>query len=175
MQMDRASGVPLSDRHQVSATVTGGTADAPHRPAHAPDEGSQPAKEISMKFAAGFGALALVVALSAEIGVTQQASPGPDQQGQGIQLQAKSLMGRTVRSQEGQDLGKVSDLMIDPKDGKVTAVVVSMGSRLGMGGQEMTVPWNGVRVARDQQSLVVTLDQATVPTAPARQDERDKK
>jgi len=117
-----------------------------------------------MKPAAWTGALVAVVVLSAQVAVGQQASPTSSAP-QGLQLQAKSLMGSTVRSQDGKDIGKVSNLMIDPKDGKVTSVVVTMGARLGMGGQDVAVPWDGVQVGHDQQNLVLTMQQQ-LPQAP---------
>jgi sporulation protein YlmC with PRC-barrel domain len=80
-----------------------------------------------------------------------------------------------VRSQDGTDIGKVTNVMIDPKDGKVSGIVMSMGSKLGMGGSQMTVPWDAVQIARDQQTLVVTLQQQVMPTAPPRQDSRGRK
>jgi sporulation protein YlmC with PRC-barrel domain len=93
---------------------------------------------------------------------------------QSVQVEAKSLIGSTVRSQDGQDMGKVTNVMIDPKDGKVSGVVVSMGSKLGVGGTQMTVPWESVQIARDQQRLVVTLQQQVIPSVPGRQDKGGK-
>lgn len=124
-----------------------------------------------MKLTAGIGALFVAAALVAQPALAQQASPQTG--GQGVQLQAKSLMGSTVRSQDGKDIGKVSNLMID-KDGKIASVVVTMGSRLGMGGQDVAVPWDSVQVGRDQQSLVVTMDPAQLPQAPAKQSDRER-
>lgn len=128
-----------------------------------------------MKLAAGIGALALMTILTVPPGLAQQASPQSGGEGQGVQLQAKSLMGSTVRSQDGKDIGKVSNMMIDPKDGKVTSVVVTMGGRLGMGGQDVAVPWDAVQVGRDQQSLVVTMQQSQLPQAPAKQSDSGNK
>jgi uncharacterized protein YrrD len=80
-----------------------------------------------------------------------------------------------VRSQDGKDIGKITNLMIDPKDGKVASVVVNMGARMGMGGQEITVPWDAVQVGRDQQSLVVTMQQSQLPQAPGKQPDGGSK
>jgi sporulation protein YlmC with PRC-barrel domain len=111
-------------------------------------------------------------------GFAQQPSTPPSGQsaaGQTVQVEAKSLIGSTVRGQDGKDIGKVTNVMIDPKDGKVSGIVMSMGSKLGMGGTQMTVPWESVQIGRDQQSLVVTLQQQVMPTAPPRQDSRPQK
>ena len=134
-----------------------------------------------MKRTAVMGALVLAAVLAGQPAIAQQpsppsqASPSGGSQDQSVQLPAKSLMGSTVRSQDGKDIGKVSNLMIDPKDGKVAAVVVTMGGRMGMGGKDVTVPWESVQVGRDQQDLVVTMNQSQLPQAPARQDEGGQK
>jgi len=116
-----------------------------------------------------------LVALPAA-GFAQQSGSSPSSQPAGsgapqtVQVEAKSLIGSTVRSPDGQDMGKVANVMIDPKDGKVSGVVVSMGGKLGMGGTQMTVPWDSVQIGQDQQRLVVTLQQQVMPSAPGRQD-----
>jgi sporulation protein YlmC with PRC-barrel domain len=125
-----------------------------------------------MKLTAPIGALFVAATLAASPALAQQASPQTG--GEGVQLQAKSLMGSTVRSQDGKDIGKVSNLMVD-KDGKITSVVVTMGGKLGMGGQDVAVPWDSVQVGRDQQSLVVTMDPSQLPQAPAKQSDRGDK
>jgi sporulation protein YlmC with PRC-barrel domain len=110
-------------------------------------------------------------------GLAQQSTspPGPQPPAAtSVQVEAKSLIGSTVRSQDGKDIGKVTNVMIDPKDGKVSGIVMSMGTKLGMGGSQMTVPWDAVQIARDQQTLVVTLQQQVMPTAPPRQDSRGR-
>jgi sporulation protein YlmC with PRC-barrel domain len=117
-----------------------------------------------------------LVSLTA-VGLAQQptAPPSASAPSSTVQLEAKSLIGSTVRTQDGKDIGKVTNVMIDPKDGKVSGIVMSMGSKLGMGGSQMTVPWDAVQIARDQQTLVVTLQQQVMPTAPPRQDSRGGK
>ncbi len=112
-------------------------------------------------------------------GFAQQPSSPPSGQSaaasQTVQVEAKSLIGSTVRGQDGKDIGKVTNVMIDPRDGKVSGIVMSMGARMGMGGTQMTVPWDAVQIGRDQQSLVVTLQQQVMPNAPPRQDSRTQK
>jgi sporulation protein YlmC with PRC-barrel domain len=94
--------------------------------------------------------------------------------GQGVLIDSGSLVGSAVRDAQGKDLGKVSRLMIDPKDGKVQTVVVSMGGTLGIGGNSVAMPWNQVKIAQDQGRLVVTVDQQMLQQAPKAQGSRDK-
>ena len=125
-------------------------------------------------------ALALVLAGSPIGALAQQTTPSNPASAtdastarnqSGIQIDSKSLLGSTVRGEDGKDVGKVANLMIDPSDGKVTAVVVTMGRTLGVGGagvtlngKDITVPWNGVKVGRDRDKFVVTLLQGTMPS-----------
>ena len=118
-----------------------------------------------------------LVALPAAGLAQQPASPAsapPPASGASVQVEAKSLIGSTVRSHDGKDIGKVTNVMIDPRDGKVSGIVMSMGTKLGMGGSQMTVPWDAVQIARDQQQIVVTLQQQVMPTAPPRQDSKGR-
>jgi len=88
----------------------------------------------------------------------------------GTQIDSRSLVGSTVRGEDGKDLGRVANLMIDAADGKVSAVVITVGKVLGvggtgitLGGKDVTVPWSSIRLARDQQNVVVTLVQPVMP------------
>jgi sporulation protein YlmC with PRC-barrel domain len=122
-------------------------------------------------------ALAFVLALPAAALAQQSGAGQPEaqqqqQQQQGVQINGSSLMNSTVRGTDGKDLGKVSDLLIDPKDGRVASVIVSMGGTLGMGKKEITVPWNAVQLGREQQQIVLTLQQPLIPPAPKAQDQQ---
>lgn len=98
--------------------------------------------------------------------------PMPPQNQSGLQIDSKSLVGSTVLGEDGKDLGYVANLMIDANDGRVTAVVITMGKFVGiggagitLGGKDITVPWSGIKLARDQQKVVVTLQQSLTPAA----------
>ena len=92
---------------------------------------------------------------------------------QGLQIQSKSLVGSSVRNREGKDIGKVTDLLIEPSQGRVNAVVVSMGGKAGFGAQEITVPWSALQLARDGQNVVVTLQQELLQPAPKAEDRKN--
>jgi len=127
---------------------------------------------------------ASVVGVSLTPAVAQQTSPGaspsatgpssPSASQPGVQIEATSLIGSTVRSQDGKDIGKVYQLLIDPKDGRVTSVVLSMGGTLGIGEKRVTVPWDAVKVGRDDTQVVVTTDQRILEPAPPRAQERSR-
>jgi len=123
--------------------------------------------------------LAVLACVVAPVGAGAQ-QPSPPPQGtqaaaadqQGVQVQSKSLIGATVRGQDGKDVGTVTNLLIDPAQDRINGVVVSMGGTLGIGAKELTVPWNGLQVGRDRQDLVVTLQQQMLQQAPPRAEDR---
>ncbi|HXG05438.1 MAG TPA: PRC-barrel domain-containing protein [Candidatus Binatia bacterium] len=84
-----------------------------------------------------------------------------------VQVDAGSIIGSPVRGADGRDVGKVDRLMVDPKDGRISTVVISMGGTLGMGGRNVSVPWQSVRIGQDQGRLVVMVDQQFLEPVPA--------
>jgi sporulation protein YlmC with PRC-barrel domain len=84
-----------------------------------------------------------------------------------VQVDASSIIGSTVRGSDGRDVGKVDRLMVDPKEGRISTVIISMGGTLGMGGRHVSVPWQSVRLGQDQGRLVMTVDQQFLEPAPA--------
>lgn len=83
-----------------------------------------------------------------------------------LEVDASALIGSTVRTPDGRDIGRVSRLMVDPRDGRVTTLVIGMGGTLGIGEKHMSVPFSAVRIGQDRQRLVVTLDQRTLDQMP---------
>jgi sporulation protein YlmC with PRC-barrel domain len=55
--------------------------------------------------------------------------------------QASLLMGQDVMTRQGENMGAVSDLVID-KDGQVIAIVVGVGGILGMGEKDVAIGWD---------------------------------
>jgi sporulation protein YlmC with PRC-barrel domain len=89
---------------------------------------------------------------------------------QAILVGSDSLVGGTVRDNEGRDIGKVSRLMIDPNDGRITSIIIATGGTLGVGSNTISVPWSSVKIGQDRGKLIVTasqtLDSAPVARAP---------
>jgi sporulation protein YlmC with PRC-barrel domain len=102
-----------------------------------------------------------------------QASPAG--QPPAVQIDSAALVGSSVRSSDGRDLGKVSRLMIDPRDGRVRTVVITRGGTLGMGGETLSLPWSAVRVGQDDRNVVLTVDQQILDKAPSASPRTDDK
>ena len=76
---------------------------------------------------------------------------------QGVLLSTETLLGSNVKNPQGQDVGDLKQLMLDPHAGRVMYAVVAMGGFLGMGEKTVIVPWNALEVARDGKSLVLNV------------------
>ena len=108
--------------------------------------------------------------VTAQPAPVEPSTPPQSTTSQGVQIDSRSLVGSTVRGEDGKDLGKVSNVMIDANDGRVTALIITVGRTLGgtgitLGGTDMTVPWSAIKLARDQQTVIVTLQQPMMPSA----------
>lgn len=61
-------------------------------------------------------------------------------------LTATSIMSDKVENPQGDDLGKIENLMINLSSGQVEYAVVEMGSFLGIGGKLFAIPFRELRV-----------------------------
>lgn len=58
-------------------------------------------------------------------------------------MHATNLMDATVKTTDGEDVGSVSDLVVD-EDGQIVAIVVGVGGILGMGEKAVAIGWDDV-------------------------------
>jgi sporulation protein YlmC with PRC-barrel domain len=73
----------------------------------------------------------------------------------------------------GAELGQVKSLMIRPEDGRIQYAVLSLGGVLGVGGQQVAVPWASMKVTRDEKSVVITAERQVLSEAPRYGGETD--
>lgn len=80
----------------------------------------------------------------------------------------ESLLGRSVRSAGGDELGRVIDIIID-KDGHPRAAIIDFGGFLGVGTRKIAVDWRALRFAADggkERKLSVALTRNQVRVSP---------
>ena len=72
-------------------------------------------------------------------------------------------------------VGEISDVLLD-KDGRVTAVIVSVGGFLGLGAKYVSVPFNALRVTEKEgkRYLVMDTTKDALMSAPGYQYDRTK-
>jgi sporulation protein YlmC with PRC-barrel domain len=81
-------------------------------------------------------------------------------------LSAATLANDRVRNSEGQDLGRVEEIMIDIPTGKVAYVVISFGGFMGLGDKLFAVPWSAMRVNEDQHQFILDVERGVLENAP---------
>lgn len=144
-----------------------------------------------MKRIVGTTALALIlsggVALAQSAASDQKSSSAIDQQqaasgssaagsassmsaSQQAQLTSEQLLDMKVKGAQGEDIGEVEQLVIDPSSGRVQSVVVSVGGFLGMGDKKVALPWNQVQIGQDKETLTTQATKQQLETAQAWQD-----
>jgi sporulation protein YlmC with PRC-barrel domain len=67
------------------------------------------------------------------------------------QIRATQMDGSTVYDAQGKDIGNIKDIILD-KQGKVAAVVLDVGSFLGLGGKHVAVAMNDLKVDFDNNN-----------------------
>lgn len=81
-------------------------------------------------------------------------------------LSASTLAGDRVRNSEGEDLGKIEELMIDIPTGRIAYAVLSFGGFLGMGNKLFAIPWEALTVDEIEHQLILNVDKKTLEAAP---------
>lgn len=64
--------------------------------------------------------------------------PGPDV------MAAATIDGNKVLSSDGEDVGKIHDIMLDVRSGRIAYAVLAEGGFLGMGTTLHAIPWNAL-------------------------------
>ena len=81
-------------------------------------------------------------------------------------LSASTLKGDKVVNHQGEDLGKIEELMIDLDRGRIAYAVLSFGGFLGMGDKLFAVPWQAFGVDTAGKRLVLNTDKELLKKAP---------
>jgi sporulation protein YlmC with PRC-barrel domain len=77
-----------------------------------------------------------------------------------------SIVGASVRDAQGQDLGRIEQLFVDAKDGRIAYAVIARGGVFGMGQDQVQVPWSKVSVRQEGGNVVLVMDQTALRDAP---------
>jgi len=80
------------------------------------------------------------------------------------QIRASKLICINVTSKNGENLGQVQDLVINP-DGKIQFALVGPGFMAGLGQSLIPVPWQAVQV-RSEREFALNVDKSRMQSAP---------
>ncbi|NNE41142.1 MAG: PRC-barrel domain-containing protein [Marinicaulis sp.] len=84
----------------------------------------------------------------------------------GYLLSSSSISGDEVVNAEGEDLGHIEDLMIDPETGKIEYAVLSFGGFLGLGDKYFAIPFTRLSTDRDKKRMVLDVEKTRLNDAP---------
>jgi sporulation protein YlmC with PRC-barrel domain len=83
-----------------------------------------------------------------------------------VLLRSRTLFDYRVKSPQGEDLGKIEEVMIDMEMGRVAYAVLSFGGFWGLGDKWVPVPWDAVALQPDQKVLVLQIEKEKIQKAP---------
>jgi sporulation protein YlmC with PRC-barrel domain len=100
--------------------------------------------------------------------VTRPAMPGSETSSAMNEVYASKLIGASVKDAQGESLGKIDELLIDPKDARIKAAVVSIGGVLGLGAKSVAIPWDKMTMGTgpDRDTIVVAMGKEELERAP---------
>ena len=81
-------------------------------------------------------------------------------------LSVSTLLGNQVVDQAGHEVGRIHELMVDPRNGRVTYAVLSFGGLLGVGEKLFAVPWVSLELDPEEDRFVLDVDRERLKDAP---------
>jgi sporulation protein YlmC with PRC-barrel domain len=84
----------------------------------------------------------------------------------GYVQKAGRLMGTPVKNLQGEQLGRVENLMVDLSAGRIIAVIISTGEFLGLGGELSAVPPTALRFNSQHDTLQLDASKETLAGSP---------
>jgi sporulation protein YlmC with PRC-barrel domain len=94
------------------------------------------------------------------VGIGVGDGPGPDI------MAAATLDGNKVVTADGEHVGKISDIMLDVRSGRIAYAVLSEGGFLGMGTTLHAIPWGALTLNVDEKVFLVNLMAEEIKNAP---------
>jgi len=125
---------------------------------------------MTMRLMAGAAVAALMALSAPAVNAAEQPRNSANQQGVTAtnpagsdqilptQMRASKIIGANVYDRQNEKLGTVQDLVLD-KDGRVAAVVVSVGSVVGVGGKNVAVRMSDIKADNNRLTLDKTKQQ----------------
>jgi sporulation protein YlmC with PRC-barrel domain len=133
-------------------------------------------RKSTIAFIASVLTLALAGGVSAQSRPSSEGktSPTDDSQRQAWSpssnaVETSKLIGTKVQTIDGKEIGSIDQLIVNPRDGKVTHVVLGRGGVLGMGQTKLVLRWADLKLQRDPDQadrVMAVVDQAKLDAAP---------
>lgn len=83
-----------------------------------------------------------------------------------MHLSSTSIAGTNIENPQGENLGKIEDLMVNTSTGDVDYAVVSFGGFLGIGDKLFAVPLQAFRTDTEEEKMVLDVPKDRLENAP---------
>lgn len=80
-------------------------------------------------------------------------------------LSSSTLTGDNVVNDQGENIGEITEIMIDTNQGQVAYAVLKFGGFLGLGDKLFAIPWSALQLDTDNKSFVLNVDKETLKQA----------
>jgi sporulation protein YlmC with PRC-barrel domain len=91
---------------------------------------------------------------------------GPDANQPVQRLTASSIIGDSVENAEGEDLGKIDNLMVNINTGEIEYVVLEYGSFLGLGGKLFAIPFSELTINPEKHGFILNKSEEYLKNSP---------
>lgn len=81
-------------------------------------------------------------------------------------MAASTLEGDKVMCSDGEEVGKIKEIMLDVYTGRIAYAVMSVGGFLGIGDKLLAIPWNALTLDTDRKCFQLSVSSDTVKNAP---------
>jgi sporulation protein YlmC with PRC-barrel domain len=81
-------------------------------------------------------------------------------------MAADTLQGDEVRNAADENLGEITDIMIDVPTGRVAYAVMSVGGVLGMGSKLFAIPWSALQLDTEKKCFRMNVPKERFEHAP---------
>ncbi|MEM9955450.1 MAG: PRC-barrel domain-containing protein [Chloroflexota bacterium] len=80
-------------------------------------------------------------------------------------LSAGSLISTDVKNAEGEDIGTITEIMMDVARGRIAYAVLSFGGFFGLGEKLFAIPWSALTIDTTDEKFLLNLDKEILEKA----------
>src|SRR5690348_740716 len=81
-------------------------------------------------------------------------------------LTASSIIGDEVENAKGKNIGRIRDIMLNIKDGKIQYLVIEFGGFMGFGEKLFAIPFAALKLNTKNEDFVLNIEKEFLEKAP---------